>query len=313
VWRGRPCGIASRLSFSATDPWGNASVQALLQMATYAERLTVLQGVAPERIHVVTGDGISRPWRLIDVATYARRARTRLEAFVAEPPATGPSPIGYCEQCRWAERCTTELLQADDLGLVAFMRGDHRDALRAVGIATLHDLVTATLERLKQSGIGADARSRLQQQAAEQLKERTTGQASRTLLDPQPGLGLLRLPPPSPGDLYLDFEGDPWFEDGTGIEYLAGLGDRSGGFAALWAHDRTAEKQMVADLIDRLVSATQADPSMHHYAPYEVTALKKLTGGYGVREAELDQLLREERFVDLYPVVRQSMRISKES
>ena len=33
-------------------------VAALLQMATYAERLTVLQGVAPEWIHVVTGDGV---------------------------------------------------------------------------------------------------------------------------------------------------------------------------------------------------------------------------------------------------------------
>src|SRR3954453_5603473 len=142
-----------------------------------------------------------------------------------------------------------------------------------------------------------------------------TGQPSRTLLDPVPGLGLLRLPPTSAGDLYLDFEGDPWFEDGEGIEYLAGLGDRSGGFTALWAHDRPAEKQMVADLIDRLVSAAHADPAMHvyHYAAYEVTALKNLTGRYGVREAELDQLLREERFVDLYPVVRQWMRISKES
>src|SRR3954447_6283318 len=72
---------------------------------------------------------------------------------------------------------------------------------------------------------------------------------------------------------------------------------------------------MVADLIDRLVGAARNDPDMHvyHYAPYEVTALKKLAGGYGVREAELDQLLRDERFVDLYPVVRQSMRISKES
>src|SRR5688500_13667110 len=284
-------------------------------MATYAERLTVLQGVAPERIHVVTGDGESRPWRLIDVAAYARRARARLESFVAEPPTTGPSPIGYCEQCRWAERCNTELRQADDLGLVAFMRGDHRDALRAVGITTLAELAGASPEQLKSSGIGTDARIRLQQQAAEQLKERTTGQASRTLLDPQPGLGLLRLPPPSPGDLYLDFEGDPWFEDGKGIEYLAGLGDTTGRFTPLWAHDRDAEKQMVVDLIDRLVAAAQADPARHgyHYAPDEVTALKKLTGGYGVREAELDQLLRDERFVDLYPVVRQSMRISKES
>src|SRR3954453_771485 len=142
-----------------------------------------------------------------------------------------------------------------------------------------------------------------------------TGQPSRTLLDPVPGLGLLRLPPTSAGDLYLDFEGDPWFEDGEGIEYLAGLGDRSGGFVALWAHDRPAENQMVADLIERIVAAAQADPAMHvyHYAAYEVTALKNLTGRYGVREAELDQLLREERFVDLYPVVRQGMRISKES
>ena len=261
-------------------------VAALLQMATYAERLTVLQGVAPEFIHVVTGDGVSRPWRLIDVAAYARRARARLETFVDAPPATGPSPIGYCEQCRWAERCNTELRQADDLGLVAFMRGDHRDALRAVGIATLHDLATASPELLKSSGIGADARTRLQQQAAEQLKERTTGQASRTLLDPQPGLGLLRLPPPSPGDLYLDFEGDPWFEDGAGIEYLAGLGDRSGGFTPLWAHDRPAEKQMVADLIDRLVSAAQADPA---HARLPLRALR------GDRAQEADRRLRRPR------------------
>ncbi|HEY0509227.1 MAG TPA: TM0106 family RecB-like putative nuclease, partial [Blastococcus sp.] len=290
-------------------------VAALLQMATYAERLTVLQGVAPERIHVVTGDGESRPWRLIDVAAYARRARVRLETFVEAPPSTGPSPITYCEQCRWADRCTGELRQADDLGLVAGMRGAHRDLLRAAGIPTLEALATAAPERLKASGIGGDARTRLQQRAAEQLHERTTGESSRTLLDPVAGLGLLRLPAPSPGDLYLDFEGDPWFEDGKGIEYLAGLGNRAGGFTALWAHDRPAEKQMVAELVDRIVAATQADPAMHvyHYAPYEVAALKKLTGGYGVREAELDQLLREERFVDLYPVVRQSMRISKES
>ncbi|WP_249933098.1 TM0106 family RecB-like putative nuclease [Blastococcus sp. CCUG 61487] len=290
-------------------------VAALLQMATYAERLTELQGVAPERLIVVTGDGEERPWRLVDVAAYARRARARLEAFVAAPSPTGPSPIGYCNQCSWAERCNAELRAADDLGLVAFMRGDQRDALKAVGISTLRELAEASPEQLKKSGIGADARVRLQQQAAEQLHERHTGMPSRTLLAPVPGMGLLRLPPPSPGDLYLDFEGDPWFEDGKGIEYLAGLGDRSDGFTPLWAHDRDAERQMVTDLIDRIVVAAQADPGMHvyHYAPYEVTALKRLTGTYGVREAELDQLLREERFVDLYPVVRQSMRISKES
>ena len=83
-------------------------VAALLQMATYAERLTVLQGVAPEFIHVVTGDGESRPWRLIDVAAYARRARSRLETFVASPAChrsltdrlLRPVPLGYALQRR---------------------------------------------------------------------------------------------------------------------------------------------------------------------------------------------------------------------
>ncbi|MCW2739663.1 MAG: hypothetical protein JWR45_85 [Blastococcus sp.] len=290
-------------------------VAALLQMATYAERLAVLQGREPERLYVVTGDGEQRPWRLVDVAAYARRARTRLEEFVAAPPETGPSPIGYCQQCRWAEQCTTELIEADDLGLVANMRGDQRDALRDVGIRTLAQLAAATPEELRASGIGTDARVRLQQQAAEQLEERKSGTPSRTLLPPADGLGLLRLPPPSEGDLYLDFEGDPLVDDGAGLEYLAGLGDTAGGFTALWAHDRAAEKQMVIDLVDRLVEAARRDPSMHvyHYAAYEVTALKKLTGRYGVREAQLDELLRAERFIDLYPVDRQSMRISKDS
>src|SRR4051812_388890 len=138
-------------------------VAALLQMATYAERLTVLQGVAPEFIHVVTGDGESRPWRLIDVAAYARRARTRLETFVADPPATGPAPIGYREPCHRATRCNSELRQADDHRLVAQKRRDQREPPRAVGIMTLADLAMASPELLKSSGIGADARNRLQQ------------------------------------------------------------------------------------------------------------------------------------------------------
>lgn len=53
-------------------------VPALLQMATYAERLAQLQGVHPEFLTVVTGDGLEHPWRLADVAHYARRARSRL-------------------------------------------------------------------------------------------------------------------------------------------------------------------------------------------------------------------------------------------
>ncbi len=290
-------------------------VPALLQMATYADRLTTLQGRAPERICVVTGDGETRPWRLVDVAAYARRARARLEGFIAQPTPTGPVPVAHCDQCTWQPRCSTELRENDDLSLVAGMRRDHRAALLDVGVTTLAELAEADDDVLKATGIGRGTRERLREQAREQLRGRAAGVPTRTLLPPQTAQGLLRLPEPSPGDRYLDFEGDPLAGDGEGLEYLAGLGDRTGAFTALWAHDAAEERRMVEDLVDRVVEAWREDPGMHvyHYAAYEVSALKRLTGRYGVREAELDQLLRAERFVDLYPVVRQSMRISTES
>ncbi len=58
----------------------SVKVAALLQMATYAERLAALQGREPERLYVVTGDGVPRSWRLVDVAAYARRARAPARA-----------------------------------------------------------------------------------------------------------------------------------------------------------------------------------------------------------------------------------------
>jgi predicted RecB family nuclease len=51
---------------------------------------------------------------------------------------------------------------------------------------------------------------------------------------------------------------------------------------------------------------------IYHYAAYEPTALKRLAMRYATMEAELDQLLREHRFVDLYRVVVQSLRASTE-
>src|SRR5271155_5630466 len=52
---------------------------------------------------------------------------------------------------------------------------------------------------------------------------------------------------------------------------------------------------------------------VYHYAPYERSALQRLTQRHGVAESEFDRLLRGEVLVDLYGVVRQGLRISKGS
>lgn len=57
----------------------------------------------------------------------------------------------------------------------------------------------------------------------------------------------------------------------------------------------------------------QKDPQMHiyHYANYEISACRKLMGRYGVCEDEVDQLLRNEVFVDLYKIVKASLIIGE--
>src|SRR5450631_4469349 len=290
------------------------TVPALLQMATYAERLATLQGARPEHLIVVTGDGIERPWRLADVASYARRARSRLRHSVDTRPATEAVPVAHCAQCRWKSTCSDLWEGADDLSLVAGMRKDHRQGFISAGILTVSDLGKATSAGLP-LGIGKASRERLAQQARLQMAERTTGAATYELLPPQAGKGLLGLPTPSRGDVYLDFEGDPFAHDGAGREYLAGLWDREGTFSSWWAHFFFNDTATTEQLIDDLMGRLKADPEMHvyHYAAYEQTALKRLTGRHGTRESELDTLLRGERFVDLYAVVRKGVRISKPS
>src|SRR6218665_1718361 len=48
------------------------------------------------------------------------------------------------------------------------------------------------------------------------------------------------IPPPSPGDLFFDFEGDPLYTEGKaeqwGIDYLFGMVDSTETFTSLWAH-----------------------------------------------------------------------------
>ena len=50
---------------------------------------------------------------------------------------------------------------------------------------------------------------------------------------------------------------------------------------------------------------------IYHYAHYEPSALKRLMSLHGTREAQLDDLLRGEKFVDLYKVVREAIRTSE--
>ena len=290
------------------------SVEALLQLAGYAERLAHLQGAPVEWLTVVSGDGVEHHWRPVDVLAYARRSRADLREFLAQETVTEPVPVGACERCRWVQACTAQWQEQDDLSQVAGLRADHRQALREAGFPTLAALAAAEPQELV-GVLSSRVRDRLQGQAQLQLEERESGRSAYRLLAPEAGRGLQRLPEPDPGDVYLDFEGDPFADGGRGREYLAGVWTRDGDFHEWWAHDADEERRLTQELLAWLVERWEHHPGMHvyHYAAYEAAALKRMTMQHATGESELDQLLRGERLVDLYQVVRQGLLLSKRS
>ena len=127
---------------------------------------------------------------------------------------------------------------------------------------------------------------------------------------PEPRRGLALLPPASAAEVYFDMEGFPLHEGG--LEYLFGvafLNADQPAYRDWWAHDAAAEKRAFEGIIDWVHARWRHDPTMHiyHYANYEVSALRWLMGKHGTREDQVDDLLRNEVFVDLYKIVRNGL------
>src|SRR6266571_9578801 len=293
---------------------------AILQLCLYAELLAEAQGVLPEKMHVVPpGTGFApHTFRVHDFLAYYRWVKGRLESALDQPfpqlPLPVPEPVEKCDTCGFWKRCDQERHDADHLALVAGITRLQRRELADRNVATLAGLAQVPLPLPWRPRRGsAEALTRSREQARVQLTGRVEGRPYKEHLDLEAGRGFALLPEPSPGDVFFDIEGDPFVADG-GLEYLFGYSVDDGSFQALWAIDREAEKAIFEKFIDYIMAGLAREPKMHvyHYAPYEPSALKRLMGRYASREEEVDRLLRGKVFVDLYSVVRQSLRASVE-
>jgi predicted RecB family nuclease len=221
---------------------------------------------------------------------------------------TYPYPVDHCSLCEFLERCKAQWRHDDHLSLVAGIRRTQVDRLSHAGIHTLEALATTTQPKVTK--LRAETLAKLRDQAALQLERRRTGELRHQLLPLEPERGFALLPEPSPGDIWLDLEGDPWYEPARGLEYLFGWfyldDDGFPQYDCIWALDRAQEKEGFERLLDLIAERRPAHPGMHvyHYASYERTALQRLMGQHGTREDDLDDLLRGEVLVDLFRVVR---------
>ncbi len=305
----------------------------VLQLCFYAEAIAAHLGEAPEHVHLALGSGRRETIRVDDVAAYWRRLRAQLAIVVSESEDAGePTRAEKCDHCQFCEFelvCDAEWRVADSLIHVAGVRRVDRRALEVDGVGTiaslavldrpLEDIEPIRLERfVRQASLQVAARDAPDDAPPFELLASGAAADDEPDSDPSVLSGFAALPEPDDGDVFLDFEGHPFWRPDAELFFLFGLIERDDGewrFRAFWAHDKVGERQAVADLVEHLSARRARFPGMHvyHYNHTERSALERLTAEHGVAEAELQHHVATGMFVDLYRVVTGAMQVGVES
>jgi len=149
------------------------------------------------------------------------------------------------------------------------------------------------------------------------------------------GESLLHLPEMNEHDIYLDFEGHPFWQIEEGIIFLFGYiekKDEEWEYVQLWSHDKATEKEKATKLVEFLHDRYKTHPEMHiyHYNHTERALLSDLMNdgdptssivsilGHNFEDRppekqQLDELVNAGAFVDLLAVVRNSLQAGTES
>jgi predicted RecB family nuclease len=298
----------------------------ILQLCVYSELVAGIQRATPIEAHVVAPHHDFQPeaYRLADFGAYYRLVKRRLEAALERERSTYPEPVPQCDVCAWWAHCDRVRRSDDHLCFVAGISRLQIKELARIDVTTLERL--GNLEDVPPPTRGSrEALTRTRDQAEIQLRARRVGAPQHEVLEPVgPEHGLALLPRPSTHDIFLDLEGDRLAPSG-GREYLFGLlaADASARAAAdparvylgVWATNPDEEKRAFELVVDLILATFREHPDMHvyHFGAYEPSTFRRLSGRYATRETELDTILRAELFVDLFTVVRHSLKASVES
>jgi len=306
-----------------------ARVTALMQLAAYVDQLDALGVARADEVDLLLGDGTTSTHAVDDLLPLFRVRRARLEQLVVDRriesgsaapaiewgDARGDLEVQACGRC---VACAEQVAAHRDVLLVAGMRPAARERLREAGYETIDALASATTKPARMSD---EAFDRLRTQARLQVLTERSGEDA-PLYEVVNPTALSTMPRPDHGDIFFDFEGDPLHSEALpggrgawGLDYLFGWVDSREQYTALWAHDLAAERRALERFCDFIAARRQAHPHMHifHYAPYEPTHLAQMAARHGVCEAEVDRMLRDELFVDLYPVVKNALRVGSAS
>ena len=296
----------------------------VLQLCFYAEAMEALLGAPPHKMHIWLGSGTTQALTVSEFAPYWRRLRRQLELLLSEEAAdleTRPRPCESCEYCEFQGHCERQWRDEDSLAFVANSRESERVALEEAGVRTLVEL---SQRRDSVANLRDEKLARLNRQAALQVASRHRPNAApafeiiESSEDPVYGHGFELLPQPDEGDVFFDFEGDPFWSAEHDLMFLAGLYYRDGAgewtFDGRWAHSLAEQQDMMTSLVEFFAERRRRYPGMHvyHYNHTERSTIERLT-----RDAEDENLfaslVESGLFVDLFTIAKNAVRVGTES
>ncbi|MEI6375367.1 MAG: TM0106 family RecB-like putative nuclease [Actinomycetes bacterium] len=296
----------------------------VLQLCFYSDAIEAITGRRPARMHLWLGSGKQETLAVDDFGAYWRRLRAQLSAVVDAPAGTAdtkPEPCNHCAFCEFADVCDAQWRDEDSLIYVAGIRSTDRTNLEEGGVPTLKALSARTHPV---EGLPPERQARLVVQAQLQVQARNNAaQPPFVLIDAAEdatwGHGFEQLPAPDTGDVFLDFEGHPFWRADTGLFFLFGLIEQDPAgtwqYRTWWAHTVEEEGAAAHALIEWMAARRAEYPGMHiyHYNHTERSSLERLAADYGRGEVTLATLVDTGAFVDLLVVARNAIQVGTES
>jgi predicted RecB family nuclease len=226
----------------------------------------------------------------VKIPPLAREVRRQIEQMkrylsAANPP--GPVLSRRCTDCEFQVACRKEVIEKDDLSLLAGMTEKQRKKFNDKGIFTVTQLSYTFRPRRRPKRLASRGEKYHHALKALAIRER------KVHIVGKPELKFEGTP------VYLDVEGLPerdfYFLVGIRIPLADGFAQHS-----FWADNTEDEKQIWNDFLGLL--ATAENPTLIHYGSFETTFLKRMIARYGCPTTDaLDKAIK--RPVNLVSII----------
>ena len=299
----------------------NLKPRHITQITAYSDMLGKIQKVLPEKMYLIDGSDEYHSFKTIEYIDLFNHSKKEFIKFLSNisKEKIYPEKCSYCNLCDWKDECDKTWENDNYINLVAGSNKSQIEKLKKNKIRTVEQLSKTKLTAIDLK-INAESFKKIQLQAQLQEEKRNTGEDKIVILDSDFGKGFYKLPKPDDGDVFFDIEGYPRMD--RPFEYLHGLYYKDKGklkFKDLWAknYNKESEKNIFIELINFLEKRFVEYPNAHiyHYASYEKRAIRELATSYSSEfpkgDIVNDDLLRKEKYVDLFSIVSQSIRTSE--